>query len=128
MTKVIKISIHLEDGTIHYADDINTIESIINCIPKTLVFRKTTTIETLRNKYYAMEKELHKHTNTGYTKVDLHETLKPLLLKKFMDFPQYFTTNVPEYSTKNLNVEGYSALIEQLRSVSHDIFGYIFQK
>lgn len=128
MPKIVKITLVQDNGVVHHTEDDLTIKRIIEAFPRDVKLKKSTDVETLHNKFFAMENELHTNTNTGYTKADLHTCLKPLLLTKFKDFPHYFTTGEPELSTKHLNVEGLSALIEQLRSVANDVFGYTFKK
>lgn len=126
--KLVKIKFEKNDGSIYYVDNQEDIEKIISCIPKNLSFKKTTDKETLQQKYFAMITELAKNGESGYTKMELHSLLKPLLFKEIKSFPHLFENNIAEISTKNLNIEGWSTLIEQLRSVANDIFnGYVFE-
>jgi hypothetical protein len=121
-----KITIEYEDGTLWYSDNINDMRAIGMVLPN-IHWKKTTTIAKLRNKYHALLEELCKNTESGYTKASLHEAMKPLIMKKFIDFPQFFTTGVPEYSTRSLNHEGWSAMIDQLRSTAYDVYNYVFK-
>lgn len=126
--KIVKIKFEKADGSIYYVDNQQDIENIIAGLPKQLAFKKTTDKETLQQKYFAMLTELAKNGETGYTKMELHSLLKPLLFKEIKSFPHLYETNQPEISTKHLNVEGWSTLIEQLRSTANDIFnGYVFE-
>lgn len=124
--KAIKLIIELDDGSVSYLDDALIIRAVGLQMPKNLPWKSGASGTALRNKYFQMLTELHKNKATDHTKADLHEALKPLLMHKFKDFPQYFTTGVPEYSTQHLTREGWIALIEQLKSVVVDIYGYIF--
>jgi hypothetical protein len=126
--KVSKIKIELKDGAVNYIDDENQLKEIVDCLPKTLKFKKLTNKETLQNKYFAMVLELSKNTQCGYTKMEIHNLLKPVLFKEIIDFPTLFENNLPEFSTKNLTAEGWSTLIEQLRVAANDLFeGYVFE-
>ena len=75
-----------------------------------------------------MVTELSKNTQSGYTKMEIHSLLKPMLFKEIIDFPTLFENNLPESSTKNLTTEGWSTLVEQLRVAANDLFeGYVFE-
>lgn len=125
--KPIRISIECDDGSVSYIDDVAIIRKIgLAIIPLHLSWTKSANIATLRNKYFQMLTELAKKADTGQTKADLHEALKPLLLGKFVDFPQFFTTGKFEQGTRYLTREGWIAIIEQLKSVAADIYGYVF--
>lgn len=122
MSKIVKIAVTQENGVVHHTEDPLIIKQIVESFPKGVTLKKSTDIETLHNKFFAMENELWKAVNNGDSKQLFHEGLKPLLMQKFLDYKHYFTTNQPEYSTRNLNVEGYSALIEELKHAAKDIF------
>lgn len=126
--KINKLKIELKDGSIHYIDDENQLKEIVECLPNTLKFKKLSNKSTLQNKYFAMITELAKNSESGYTKMEIHNLLKPVLFKELICFPNLFENNTPEQSTKNLTTEGWSALIEELRSAANDLFdGYIFE-
>lgn len=125
--KVTKFIIEFEDGSVKWIDDDASIHKLKLAVPANLQWHAGSAIETLSKKYFVMLDELRASNVTGYGKVDLHDALKPLLLNKFRDFPHYFTNAIPEYSTKHLNRDGWIALIEQLKSVSADVFGYVFK-
>ena len=125
--KPVNIIITFEDGSSWYTNNVEEIRQIGTALPKNIKWGVTKGIPVLRNKYFVMLDELCKAVKPGYTKTDLHEALKPLLLSKFKDFPHYYTTGVPEYSTANLTYQGWFAVIEQLKSVANDIYGYVFK-
>lgn len=64
--------------------------------------------------------------NIGYTKSGLHEALKPILFKKFIEFPHYFNNQKYNETTTALTLDGWQALIEELKVFSADIFNYAF--
>lgn len=126
--KIVKIVFEIDDGTLYVVDNPTFIDKIkFAILSLKITFKKSSNISVLRRRYFAMLHELHSHTSTGYTKEDLHENLKPLLLKKFYEFPHYFKNNIAEYSTKNLTLEGWTALIEQLKTIAHEVFNYNFK-
>lgn len=86
----------------------------------------TSDIKTLHNKYFAMLSELCKNTSTGYTKSDLHEALKPLVMKPLYDIDIFFAEDTDRASTRGLTYEGWVAAIAQLKTVANDVFGYSF--
>lgn len=126
--KPTRIIIEFADGSIRYTDSEAEIRTIGLALPRSIKWITGSGIKALRNKYFAMLSELRKNKEDarGYTKADLHESLKPLVMKAFAEMPQYFTNEQPEYSTKNLNREGWIAYIEQFKSIINDIYGYIF--
>lgn len=124
--KALKLTIEFDDGSVLYTSDAAAIRLAGKAIPKGTL-QPGAAAEVLRNKYFQMLTELHKNKATDHTKAELHEAFKPLLLSKLRDFPQYFTTGTPEYSTKHLTREGWIALIEQLKSAAVDIYGYIWK-
>lgn len=126
--KVIKISFEKDDGSIHYTTFDRDIISILKSLPKGLALKKTGKLSELQRKYHGMLAEYSKNTNKGYTKESLQEAMKPLIMKKFLDFPHYFKTGVPEYSTKQLTLEGWEAMIENLKDVAYTLDNYIFKK
>lgn len=129
MSKVKKICVVNKDGSVFTIAADKDIQAILTALLQIKpAYTKTANITTLRNKYFGMMDELQKHTGTGYSKLELHESLKPILLGKFSDQNHLFDNGVPEYSTKNLNVEGWSALIAELESTARDIFSYTFNK
>jgi len=111
MSSIIKISLEKNDGTMYYVTDAIDIEAITKVFPK-VKFHKTTDKETLRRKYRAILTDAAK--KKGYTREQLHESLKPILFGKFKDFPEYFIDATKGNSTTNLTLEGLSALIENL--------------
>lgn len=123
-----RIILEFPDGSIKFVDEPDVIRAIGLTLPKNITWQVGATEVALRKKYFQMVTELAKSQVTGYTKVDLHEALKPLLLSKFRDFPQFFKTGIPEYSTRHLTREGWIAVIEQLKSISVDVFGYIYKQ
>lgn len=120
-----EIRIIYPDGSCWYTTDTSEIRAIGLSLPK-VNWNKTSNLEGLRNSYFLLLEELAKHGNTGYTKVSLHEAMKPLIMKKFSDFGHYFTTRIPEYSTKNLTHEGWVAMISGLKETANDVFGFSF--
>lgn len=128
MSKVAKINVEYKDGSVYTIANDKDIRAILSALLEIKpTYTKTAPISVLRNKYFGMINDLHKYASTGYTKAELHEYLKPILFGKFADFKHYFKTGVPEYSTQALNIEGWSALIEQLQSTAGDIFGFVFK-
>lgn len=125
---IIKISLEKKDGTIYYTTNEEDLIKIISSMPK-VQFRKTGSLQSLHKKYFVMVEELRVNTDArnNYSKVEFPNAIKPLIFKYLQDFKQAFTTGVPEYSTKNLNVEGYSLLIEQLINVGYDLYSYTFK-
>ncbi len=124
---VIRITIEHSDGSVWHTTDPLDIRKIGLTMPKHIGWKYGATADKLRNKYFLMLTELSKAINNGDTKVDLHEQMKPLIMRKFVDFPQYFTTGQPEYSTRNLSYAGWLATIEQLKTVANDVFSYTFK-
>jgi hypothetical protein len=122
--KACKIIIEFTDGSSQYVTSEADIKKIGLSLPKNISWKKTASINSIRAKYYVMLKELCGYS--GYTKTDLHEAIKPLVMSKFADFPNYFTTGEPEYSTKHLTHEGWIAMIEGLKDMANDIYGYAF--
>lgn len=128
--EITKIIIEYKDGSQLFTENHNEIEILSKTIidhGKLVVWRRMAGISALRNKYFALLNELVEKANTGYDKTELHEAIKPIIMRKFKDFPQYFSTGVPEYSTKNLTSSGWGAMIDQLKVRAEEIFGYIFK-
>jgi hypothetical protein len=125
--KPCKVIIEYPDGSIWQTDKPDEIRAIGLTLPRQVQWKKSANIDTLRRKYQAMLTELVKNTNGGYTKVDLHEAMKPLIISKFVDFPNYFIDGVFTKSTKNLTREGWIAMIEGLQVTSADIYNYYFK-
>lgn len=126
--RVKKIKFEVEDGSMFYVDANEDIQKLVDCLPKDIKFKKTSDVKTLQNKYFAMVSELARNTGTGYTKMEIHNLLKPRLFKEIECFPNLYTDNIPQQSTKHLTTEGWSVLIEQLRIVANDLFeGYVFE-
>lgn len=125
---IVKITIEQEDGSTYYLIDKVDLVKAMKSFPKGLSWHKTATIEVLQHKYFAMLTELAKNTNSGNSKTDLHNSLKPMLLTNIKEFTHYYRGNKITESTKDLNAEGWSAIIEQLRVVANDIFNYTFIK
>lgn len=123
----VKVTIEFKDGSIWSATNAEDIRKIGLCLPKGMVWKQGAAKDKLHNKYFLMLTELCNAVRNGDTKADMHEHMKPLIMRKFLDFPQYFTTGVPEYSTKNLTYEGWLATIEQLKTVANDVFNYTFK-
>lgn len=107
-----------------FITDKETIDKILESIPADVAWQRTSTIKKLRNTYFQLLIKVVKEVNPGYTKTELHNALKPMLLKYFEDMPHLFKNNKYSDSTKNLNREGWLALIEQLKVTVKDIFGY----
>ena len=124
---ILKIIIQENDGSQKYITDKADIGKVMANIPDDIIWNKTASINSLSNKYFSMLTELCKNTETGYTKSDLHNALKPLVLNPLIDIPQYFINEKPVISTRALSYDGWLAAIEQLKVVSSDIFGYIFK-
>lgn len=124
MAKLTKVEYHYSDGTIHYILDQPDLEKLIKSFPIGVKSYKSSSLTTLRNKYFAWIAEIIKNTNLGYTKTELHAALKPMLLNKFNDCPQYFKSNVPTLSTKDLNTQGWVELLQILKVIALDIFKY----
>lgn len=124
---ILAILVKLENGSLLILEDKYSIKAVSEILPRDLPWKKSSSIEKLRNKYFQLVNELAKETNLGYTKTDLHNSIKVNIMKKFEDFPHYFSTNEPECSTKHLNYEGWVAMIEQLKVYALDIFGYTFK-
>lgn len=122
-----KIVIHYPDGSTMYTDNIESIRAIGKALPPSIVWNKTAKLASLRAKYYLLIDELVKNTNAGYNKTDLHEAMKPLVMTKFADFPHYFETGKPEFSTRHLTTDGWHAMIDGLKVVAMDIYQYIFK-
>ena len=123
-----KITFQGKDGSLHYVDDVAGIASILLSMPKKLLWKHTSNIEKLRNVYFAMLTEISKNCNTGYSKADLHNSLKPLLLNKLKDFKHCFKDGTfTNNTTDTLNYEGWLIVIEQLKVVANDIFNYSFK-
>lgn len=123
----VSITIEFKNGNIWTTSNPLELRKIGLTLPKNINWKFGAASDTLRNMYFLMLTELSKATKTGYTKVDLHEQMKPLIFKKFLDFPDFFTTGVPEYSTRNLTRKGWLAAIEQLKTVANDVFQYTFK-
>jgi len=128
MSKIIKISYESIDGVIHYVDGNKDIQTILLATPKHIQFKKTGSITSLRNKYFALVDELHKACNTGYTKSELHSNLKCYTVRGFEEFPDLVTKFTGEYTTKYLTAKGWSEAIERLRARALDIFNYTFKQ
>lgn len=128
MATIVKVTIELNDGRVWTTTDPLDLRKIDLCLPRHINWKEGASADTLRNKYFLLLTELVKHLKTGDTKTDMHEQIKPLVMQRFMDFPQYFTNNQPEYSTRHLTRQGWIAFIEQFKSVALDVFGYIFKE
>lgn len=126
--KINKIILQHKDGSLHYIDNEIDILAVIKNLPAKLLWKHTTNIQTLHLKYFGMLTELAKNSQSGYEKTDLHEALKPMLFRKFKDFPNYFKNGIPTESTQDLSYDGWCALIEQLKVIANDIFSYAFNK
>lgn len=122
-----KLTIELDNGKLLYLTDEELIKRVLDVIPKDIQWKKTAGIRELRNTYFFLLTELNTNINTGYSKSDLHNALKPLILNKFKDMPHYFKDDIWMDSTSALNYTGWLATIEQLKVVANDIFGYIFK-
>jgi hypothetical protein len=125
--KPIKITIEFADGSTWFTTNPSELRDIGLNLPKQVRWMQGARAEMLRNRYFLMLTELAKAANTGDTKADLHEQMKPLIFRKFVDFTHYYTNGVPEYSTRNLTREGWIATIEQLKVVANDVFNYTFK-
>ena len=123
---ITRITLLHDDGSTWYIDSPVDIRAIGLSLPKTIRWKKTGNLKDLHNKYFGMLSEMNKSIRTGYTDTDLHNNIKPLIFKKFKEFPQYFKTGAPECSTVNLNIEGWNAAIEQLKVVASEVFEYAF--
>lgn len=123
--KATKIIIEFEDGSTHYVNDSLSIRAIGLSLPKkNIQWKQTKPIVSKQHQYFAMLSELAKHS--GYSKETLHAIMKPLIMKKFEDFPHYYTNKIVEYSTKNLTQEGWSAMLDGLKENANDIYGFSF--
>lgn len=116
------------EGASWYIKNSEDIKKIENVLPKDITWKKTGTIKDLRNKYFAMLKKLNSDIKTGYTDAALHEAFKPIIFTKLKDFKHLFTSDDLEHSTKNLNIEGWQHLIDELKVIANDIFGYVFNE
>lgn len=81
----------------------------------------------LQRAYFALIEQMAKNINAGYTKTTLHNALKPMLFTYLQDNPSNFKDNIIVHSTQNLTHDGWVSLIEQLKEVSQDVFGYVLQ-
>ncbi len=81
----------------------------------------------LQRVYFALIEQMAKETGAGYTKSALHAALKPMLFTYLQDNPSNFKDNVVIHSTKNLTHNGWVSMIEQLKELSQDTFGYVLQ-
>lgn len=124
---IVKVILQQEDGGQKFITNKQDIDKFKYCIPSEIKWEQTANIKTLSNKYFAMLSELQKNTETGYTKSDLHNALKPLILNPLFDISQYFKDGEAKLSTRCLSYEGWIAVIEQLKLTANDIFGYIFK-
>lgn len=79
----------------------------------------------LQRVYFALVEEIAKNTNSGNSKDSLHAALKPMLFTKIQDNVANFKDNVVVHSTKNLTHKGWISLIEQLKEIAKDVFGYV---
>lgn len=123
----IRIKIEREDGVVFSSPLMENKENIIDL--SKIEWKKTTDIQTLHNKYFAMLTELNHGVNTGYSDAELHKMLKFVLLTKFLDIPSYFCDDKPvTHTTKTLNVIGWSALLKELEVEAGNIFNYYFAK
>ncbi len=125
--RVIKVTFENKDGSVVYTDIEADINKLLIAVPRGITWKHGTSIDRLRNQYFRMISELAKETNSGNTKTDLHNSIKPIIMGKFTDFPHYFIDGVPTRSTTNLSREGWIALIEQLKVAANDIFTYTFK-
>lgn len=125
---IIKISFEKDDGTIYYTESLADIVKISKALPS-IKWKKTGSLKALHRKYFSMLEELRTQTdaNNNYSKAEFPNVIKPLIFTHLQDFKHIFTTGIPEYSTKNLTVEGYSLLIQQLKHVAYDVFSYTFK-
>lgn len=126
--KVDKICFYSTDGSCHYLDTKKDIEAVMLSLPRKLIWKTNTPTEKLQKVYFVLLDELNKNCKTGYSKIDLHEALKPMIMNKLLDMPQYFEDGIPvNNTTSSLNYEGWRAIIEQLKVVANDIFQYTFK-
>jgi hypothetical protein len=127
--RVNKIILQGNDGSVHYIDGEKDIANVLLSLPKKLMWKHSSNVGRLRNKYFLMISELSKACNTGYSKADLHESLKPILLGKLRDFKHAFRDGVfTNTTTDTLTYEGWQMLLEQLKVVANDIFNYTFNE
>ena len=123
-----KIIIEHEDGSVWYTTNPTEIRTVGLSLPRGISWVKTSNIKTLSNLYFTLLTEVVKNSGLGYSKADLHNALKPMLLNKIKDFPQYFIDGNVSLSTKDLNHEGWVAVINQLKIEVNDICGYVFKE
>ena len=121
-----KVTVLNSDGSIWWIDNDKDIKKLEEYLPKTTNWKRTGTIKELRNKYFGMLKQLNAEASTGYTDSALHEAIKPLLFNKFTDLTHLFKTEEHSYSTKDLTIEGWQQLIQELKVIANDVFGYMF--
>jgi len=121
-----KITVLNSDGSIWWLDDTKDLNKLEKSFPRDTKWKRTGTLRELQNKYFGMLKELNTNANTGYTDSALHEAIKPLLFNKFTDLTHLFKTEQHSYSTKDLTIEGWQQLIQELKVTANDVFGYIF--
>lgn len=126
MNKVAKITISYTDGSVWFTDNPTEIRAVGLSLPKGIKWNKGASEEILRNVYFNLLTEIVKNVKPGYNKTDLHESLKPMLLQKLKDFPQYFKDGKPGNTTTNLTRDGWIAIIEQLKETANDVFNYTF--
>lgn len=122
----IKITIEHKDGSVWYTTNPTEIRTVGLSLPRSIHWVKSSDVKTLSNTYFSLLTEVVKNSGLGYSKVDLHNALKPMLFNKIKDFPHYFTSGEPSMSTKDLNHEGWVAIIQQLKIEVNDICGYVF--
>jgi hypothetical protein len=126
---VTKITFERKNGSQYYTTNPEHIEAIVSAVNQLNIdYKHTTTIDTLRNKYFSMIKEIIRNTSLGYNATELHESLKPILFNHFIEYPHYFIGGEFKQSLTALNIDGYSALIEELKIAAVDLFNYVFEK
>lgn len=125
---IVKVTFEAQDGNTYTVDNAEDVRAVVSSMPHNIKFKTSTQLEVLRKKYHAMLSAYAKDTNKGYTKASLHEAMKPLIMKKFIDFPHYFTHGKPEYSTKHLTLEGWQAMIDNLRETALFVDNYTFKQ
>jgi hypothetical protein len=125
--KIDRIVVYHKNGSLHTVDDPAGILAIIKAMPPKLLWKHTADISSIQGLYFRMLTQMARDLNTGDTKTDLHAALKPLLMTKFKDFPNYFSDGIYTNSTtRTLTYDGWVALVEQLKDVANTIFKYTF--
>lgn len=124
---IINISFTKNDGSVYYVDSEEDINKIISALPRGLSFKRKADIKSLHNKYFYLVEKLRKNVAKEYSKVEFPEVLKDRVFNPLKDMKHLFKDGKFEYSTKNLTTEGYSYLIDSLKTFALDTFGFTLE-